>query len=268
MENVLSYLSYFFIYAFIGWCCEVGFAAAVEGRFVNRGFLNGPVCPIYGVGAVTVIIFLTPLENNIAALFIGAVILTSVLEWATGFVLEKFFHEKWWDYSDEPLNIGGYVCLKFSLLWGAACCVVVKAIHPLFVMLVAWIPQIVLIISLCIAGAVFISDAAATVAELMKLKKSFRLIDDTVRRLRSLSDKIGQELADKVIDGKKLAESEEAEELRARCRRIIDEAEQRKKSHLMRAFPNLAKRRSKPLVTIREHLEKHISSKEESGCGR
>lgn len=262
MENVLTYCSYFIIYAFLGWCCEVGFAAAVEGRFVNRGFLNGPVCPIYGVGAVTVIILLSPLSDNAAALFIGAVILTSALEWFTGFILEKFFHEKWWDYTGEPLNIGGYICLKFSLLWGAACYIVVKAIHPLFIMLVGSIPRTALIIVLCVIGAAFIADITATVFELLKLQKSFRVINDAERKLRSLSDKIGQELADKVIDGKKLAESEEAEELRARCRRIIDEAENRRKSHLMRAFPNLAKRHSKPLDSIRKQLEKHLSTKE------
>ena len=256
MEILLSYYAYFIIYAFLGWCCEVGFAAAVEGRFVNRGFLNGPVCPIYGVGAVLVISALSPLSGSLTLLFIGAVVLTSALEWFTGFVLEKFFHEKWWDYTDQPFNIGGYICLKFSLLWGAACCIVVKAVHPLFVLLVRSLPHPVLVILLCIAGAAFIADISVTVAELLKLKKNFRLIDDTERRLRVLSDKIGKGLADKVLDGKKLAESKEAEELISHCRKVIDDAEKYRKSHLIKAFPNLDRKRSKPLSAIREYLEK------------
>ena len=79
----------FFVYAFLGWCTEVSFAALTSGRFVNRGFLNGPVCPIYGVGVVIVLFFLDPLRGNTFLLFLGSVLLTSLLEWVTGFVLEK-----------------------------------------------------------------------------------------------------------------------------------------------------------------------------------
>ena len=76
----------FFVYAFLGWCTEVSFAALTSGRFVNRGFLNGPVCPIYGVGVVIVLFFLDPLRGNTFLLFLGSVLLTSLLEWVTGFV--------------------------------------------------------------------------------------------------------------------------------------------------------------------------------------
>ena len=86
-------LWYFFLYAFFGWCCEVCFAAAKDGVFVNRGFLNGPVCPIYGVGVTLVVLCLTPVRDNVLYLFIGSVLLTSALEWVTGFVLERVFHE-------------------------------------------------------------------------------------------------------------------------------------------------------------------------------
>ena len=108
----------FFVYAFLGWCTEVGYAALRTGRFVNRGFLNGPVCPIYGFGMVIVLFTLEPLAENILLLFLGSVVLTSALEWITGLVLEKLFHQRWWDYSDEPFNVGGYICLRFSLMWG------------------------------------------------------------------------------------------------------------------------------------------------------
>ena len=104
------YLWSFFAYAFLGWCMEVSFAALTSGRFVNRGFLNGPVCPIYGCGAVIVLFCLEPLKDHLFWLFVGSVILTSALEWLTGFVLEKIFHERWWDYSDMPFNLGGYIC--------------------------------------------------------------------------------------------------------------------------------------------------------------
>ena len=106
---------YFFVYGFLGWCTEVIFAAFKQHRFVNRGFLNGPYCPIYGCGVVIVVAVLTPLKENLFFLFVGSFLLTSILEYITGFVLEKVFHNKWWDYSNLPFNIKGYVCLKFSI---------------------------------------------------------------------------------------------------------------------------------------------------------
>lgn len=115
---VYNYLWYFVIFSFLGWCMEVAYHTVCCGDFSNRGFLNGPVCPIYGVGAVSVIACLRPVEDSMVLLFIFATVITSVLEFITGYVLEKIFHTKWWDYSNTPFNIMGYICLKFSLCWG------------------------------------------------------------------------------------------------------------------------------------------------------
>ena len=123
-------LWYFTIYSFLGWCSEVIFATVTTGKFVNRGFLNGPVCPIYGFGMIIVLFTLSPLADNLLLLYIGGVILPSVLELAGGWALYKLYHTRWWDYSDFPFNIGGYICLEFSLLWGVGTVVVMKAVHP------------------------------------------------------------------------------------------------------------------------------------------
>ena len=111
---------YFFLYAFLGWCCEVIYATLKTGKFVNRGFLNGPVCPIYGTGVVLLLLALTPLRDYAWAVFLAAALICSALELITGFVLEKLFHKKWWDYSDRHFNLCGYICLEMSLLWGVA----------------------------------------------------------------------------------------------------------------------------------------------------
>lgn len=256
LDYVIYTFTYFVIYSFLGWCCEVGFAAAVEGKFVNRGFLGGPICPIYGIGAITVISLLERLSNNIFLLFLGAMILTSLLEWITGFVLEKFFHEKWWDYSEEAFNISGYICLKFSILWGLACCVVVKAVHPLIVKLVSALPDTILYIILAVIAAAFVADISATVSVLAKLRRSFRVIAETEQRLKVLSDRIGQNLADKVIDGKQRVENYDAEDLRARCKKAVEMAEKYGRIRLMRAFPNL-KKKTRPAEKLREYIEKY-----------
>ena len=159
----------FFIYAFLGWCTEVAFAAFKERRFVNRGFLNGPICPVYGFGVVAVIHFLTPLRSNLLLLYLGSAILVTAIEWLTGFILEKVFHNKWWDYSNMPLNLNGYVCLLFSLIWGVFCVFFVDVFHPLIDSLLSHIPFLVGIILVCILVIAGLADLYVTASGILKL---------------------------------------------------------------------------------------------------
>ena len=157
----------FFIYAFLGWCTEVAFAAFKERRFVNRGFLNGPICPVYGFGVVAVIHFLTPLRSNLLLLYLGSAILVTAIEWLTGFILEKVFHNKWWDYSNMPLNLNGYVCLLFSLIWGVFCVFIVDVFHPLIDTLLSHIPFLVGIILVCILVIAGLADLYVTASGIL-----------------------------------------------------------------------------------------------------
>lgn len=120
----------FVIYAFIGWIMETTYASILEKRFINRGFLSGPFCPIYGFGFVILILVLEPLKDNILLLFIGSVVLTSILEYFTGYILETVFRNTWWDYSNEPFNLKGRICLKFSLLWGVLSVFFIRTVYP------------------------------------------------------------------------------------------------------------------------------------------
>ena len=193
-------LWFFFVYAFLGWCAEVGYAATKTGKFVNRGFLNGPWCPVYGFGVVIVLGCLEPLSGNLPLLFLGSVALTSALEWLTGFALEKLFHQRWWDYSDEPFNLTGYICLRFSLMWGFACLFVVKLLHPTVVLAVDLLPRPlgwVLLAGLCAALGV---DLAATVSAIARLNRRLVLLDELAGRIREASDDLGEDLSDRVLD--------------------------------------------------------------------
>ncbi len=190
----------FFIYAFLGWCTEVSYAALVTGKFVNRGFLNGPVCPVYGFGVVIVLTCLTPLEENLLLLFLGSVALTSALEWLTGFVLEKLFHQRWWDYSEEPFNLSGYICLRFSIAWGFACLFVVKLLHPTVLLLIRLIPKTLGVVLLALLGAVMAVDLAATVSSVIKLNRRLAQIDELAAKIKEASDEFGENLAERVLD--------------------------------------------------------------------
>lgn len=181
----------FYIYAVLGWCAEVAFAAVKTRTFVNRGFLNGPYCPIYGVGMVIVVLCLTPIVDNIVLLFFGSALLTSLLELVTGYVLEKFFDDKWWDYSGLPLNIHGYVCLPFSLLWGAGCVVIMRVLHPMVMKLISLFCNTAGFVAACILAVLFLADVGMTVATLLHLKKQIRLVKQINERMHDFSDKLG-----------------------------------------------------------------------------
>lgn len=194
------FLWIFFIYAFLGWCTEVSYAALVTGTFVNRGFLNGPVCPVYGFGVIIVLGYLTPLSDNLPALFIGSVLLTSILEWFTGFVLEKLFHQRWWDYSDEPFNLSGYICLRFSIAWGLACVFVVKLFHPTILTLIGLCPRILGIVLLGVLGGIMAVDLAATVSTIVKLNRRLEEIDKLAAKIKEASNEFGKDLAERVLN--------------------------------------------------------------------
>lgn len=205
----------FFIYAFLGWCTEVSYAALVTGKFVNRGFLNGPLCPIYGFGVVIVLSFLEPLKGSKLLLFFGSVLLTSLLELVTGFVLEKIFHQHWWDYSDEPFNLGGYICLRFSIMWGFACMFVVYLLHPTVLLVIRLVPHTLGLVLLALFGLATAVDLAATVRTITRMNRRLSQIDELAAKIKEVSNEFGENLADKVLDAAE-AGSELKEELSGR----------------------------------------------------
>ncbi len=210
-----QFLFIFFVYAFLGWCTEVSYAALVTGRFVNRGFLNGPWCPVYGFGVVIVLAFLEPLKSNLLLLFLGSVVLTSALEWATGFVLEKIFHQRWWDYSDQPFNLNGYICLRFSIAWGLACLFVVKLLHPSVLLVIRLVPRGLGWTLLALLAAVMAVDLAATVRTIAKLNRRLSQLDQLAAKIKDASNDFGEDLAERVLDAAEKGSDwkEELEEL-------------------------------------------------------
>lgn len=121
---------YFFIYAFIGWCLETIYAFMVFGNFVKRGFLFGPICPIYGFGAILLIINLRKIKNNNWIKFLVSMIIFTIFELIASWILEIFFNQRWWDYSDAFLNFQGRICLIFSLIWGVIGVLFANVLHP------------------------------------------------------------------------------------------------------------------------------------------
>ncbi|MFR4456664.1 MAG: putative ABC transporter permease [Mediterraneibacter gnavus] len=266
---------YFFVYGFLGWCTEVIFAAFKQHRFVNRGFLNGPICPIYGVGVTLVIACLEAFQSNLLLLYISSVILVTVLEGVTGWAMDKLFHNKWWDYSKLPFNIGGYVCLLFSLIWGVACVFIVYFVHPLIHQVLSLIPHTAGIALIAILGIALLSDIIVTTSAIVKFNQYLELLKHITDELHAISNQIGSELYQNVmhvldmqessrqkLDDVKLEVSEEIRmqivELKTRAQNLGEKVPKPAR-RLLKAFPKLESRNYKAqLELFRQKLEQHL----------
>lgn len=243
----LLYLMYFFIYVFIGWVVEVSFHAVTVGKFINRGFLSGPYCPIYGFGAISVIYFLTDIAGkNKFVLFLGSIVIATAIEFVAGFLLEKIFHERWWDYTDKKLNIGGYICMEFSVIWGLFCFLLYEAVHPVTKSLVDLIPLRAL--KYLDIGLVIIMtiDLIATINTIIGINKKMKALDKISADIRKVSDRIGIKVYDRTIEienkQQELKKKSEIIEIEERIRELKEKKNILGEKRLLMAFPNLTNR--------------------------
>ena len=227
--QIYRLLLYFFLYSFLGWCTEVAYATVKERRFVNRGFLGGPWCPIYGVGVSAVVTLLDGFQDSLLLLYLSSFVLVTLIEGMTGFIMDKIFHHKWWDYTGLPFNIGGYVCLPFSIAWGAACLVIVKGVHPLVERLVGLLPEAAGLALICVLTAGLAADLAVTTAGILKLNRRLDMLERIGAELREISDRMGANIHENVMDAMERAEVLEnmAQARKERLDAISGEAKER-----------------------------------------
>lgn len=262
----------FFLYGFLGWCTEVAFAAVKEKRFVNRGFLNGPICPVYGFGVVTVVCFLNNWKEDILLLYIASIVVVTAIEWFTGFLLEKLFHNKWWDYSDMPLNLNGYVCLLFSLIWGAGCVVIVKLLHPVFYKGITYIPRPLGIFLIAVLGIAAFADLYATASNILKMNRRLEKMEEIAKELHRISEGLGANIYEDVMEAME-KKDELSEDIKEKMQGVAEDARERsaqlrssymelKEKNLkqakrfLKAFPHMnSKRYKEALKDLQEYFE-------------
>ncbi len=159
----------FVAYSFLGWLLETAYAAAWEKKFLNRGYLNGPCCVIYGITALVLTNLLYELRENWFFLFLGCMIFSTVIEWIAGHFLERLGIGRWWDYSRVPFNVGGYICAPCSALWGVLGAVSILWGNQLLLIPYQMIPETLRLILLLVIFAVMLADAVGSYAVLLKL---------------------------------------------------------------------------------------------------
>ena len=196
---------YFLIYSFGGWVVEVIFHAVALGKVINRGFLNGPVCPVYGFGVLSVFALLNTIQSgghvmNEGMIFLFGVVLATAVELIAGWLLDVCFHARWWDYSDKPLNFHGYICLEFSLIWGLAIVMVVKVFQKYVEAQTSHTPATWEWVVVAVLYAVYLTDFIVTVAVIQGLNKKLTRLDKVRSDLRIFSDKRSDTLATTTID--------------------------------------------------------------------
>lgn len=167
----LSLLFLLFItYSFIGWCMEVGCKLVELKKFINRGFLIGPYCPIYGWGCILIIILLNKYTNDPLVLFIMAIVICSILEYFTSYFMEKLFKARWWDYSRRKFNINGRICLETMIPFGLLGCLIMYFVNPFFVSIYSKIPSNILIIISSVLFTIFLTDNIISYTIMCKMK--------------------------------------------------------------------------------------------------
>lgn len=188
----------FLIYSFAGWCLEVSMAAMKRRRLINKGFLNAPFCLIYGFAAVGFSIFLPDLKDSLVFLFLGGMILASFLEYWSGRMMERAFHRKWWDYSDQRFQLDGYICLKYSVLWGIGAVLMMKCLNPLLAWVIGLIPVSAGKIILWVMYGILAADAFGTAAALLELHHKLWRIGQLGEDLQQLSDSLGNAITRRI----------------------------------------------------------------------
>ncbi|WP_160687154.1 hypothetical protein [Clostridium sp. C2-6-12] len=263
MNIVSMYFFYFSVYSFLGWICETTYCAIIDKKFVNRGFLKGPVCPIYGVGAVIVISVLNPVADNIILLFLCGMILTSILEYFTGFLLEVIFNLKWWDYSEHKFNLKGRVCLLNSVLFGILSVITVNFINPVITKIIESIPNSIDIFVLGILAISFFMDTIITGYKMLQLSGKLKEINVLYQEIKEKSevykDIVQQniEKLDELMENEKIAHTKELiRNLKTKLESTIMKNKSVNK-RIFKAFPNMKSLKyNAPLDRLKDELKK------------
>lgn len=188
-----SYLM-FFIYSFIGWVVEVVYYGITEEKFINRGFLAGPLCPVYGLGFYAAIWIFEPLSNNFFVIFFGMAAACTIVELIAGIILYHAFHMRWWDYSDYKLNFRGYICLRFYIYWGIAASLGIYVLHPMVKLFISNIHRYGKIGVLIFFTVLLLIDLITTVITIVGVRKKFETMEKVVSGTKAVSDIIGSQI--------------------------------------------------------------------------
>lgn len=197
MQEIMKYTLLFFFYSFGGWCLESTYCSIGEKKLINRGFLTGPLCPIYGTAAIVMALLVYPFRETPLLVFVLGVVVCDIVEFFTSLIMEKLFSARWWDYTYEFCNLNGRICLKHSLHWGVVSVVFVLMIHPAVENLYNKIDRDILKYILVFILVIFAIDVANAVRKALDIRKLQLKLNDFISTLSEVLSAIKNVIGDK-----------------------------------------------------------------------
>lgn len=271
-----QWVLFFFIYSFIGWVWESCYVSVRKRRWVNRGFMHGPMLPLYGSGAIVVLVSTIGVRENAALIFLLGMMAATVLEYFTGAAMERLFHVRYWDYSNQKLNLHGYICVTSSLCWGFFSVLLVRVVHVPVETAVLRIPLTVsegAALVLSVAAAV---DLTQSFNEAMDLKRILSQLEESREQIRKLQEKLKVAAEDAKEDylryseersrkrlSRKAAYLERIDMKRQERRRQLEELSQRTEQLLREEIPSrvgdlIGEERREELSALLQNIRREI----------
>lgn len=243
--NWFEILTYFIIYSFLGWIMESVFRSICEKKIINTGFLRGPFCPIYGIGAIIMFIFLDSLEDNIIELFFVAVMLLTIWEYLVGVLLEKLFKTKYWDYSNHKFNFQGRICLTNSIYWGILGVIFVKYIHPFVQNVINRIDENLLKYVVSILSIVLLIDMITTIIKVKNIKSTLEKIEE-----------LNKEIKEKLKEIRALKKNQEKTISTENIQEIVEKLKKKRNRTILHLYKNVYRlKKAFPAINTKEITE-------------
>lgn len=243
-----QWIAFFLIYSFLGWCIESTIVSVSKRKLTNRGFLTGPMLPLYGFGALTILISTLWVQESYVLVYICGLIAATCLEYVTGVVMEAMFNMRYWDYSDKKFNVNGYICLKSSLFWGVLSVVLVCFIHRPIAGLVLFIQPWVFYILLIAAVTVAVLDTVHAFKEAFDFQKLLAYQTMVRKELAEITERLGdaRDAFTERTTEKQIAYFAKQEERIEHLRLELDAAKQRMgnfRNSMIKSFPSATSKR-------------------------
>lgn len=226
MEIIANYFLLALCYAFGGWICEEITCSISEKKLVDRGFLIGPVCPIYGWGGLFITLALTRFSQYPVVVFVMAVFLCAILEYSTSYFMEKLFKARWWDYSDKKFNINGRICLETLFPFGILGLVVIYVLNPILAKGFSNVESNVLIIIACVLAGILILDTIVSFHVVSKVTETAKKIrrENTKDNTNEITAKVREELKESAISNRLLNAFPKWQAIKVKVKKAVKES--------------------------------------------
>ena len=250
--DLFEILTYFIIYSVMGWIMESTVRSVCERKLINTGFLKGPCCPIYGIGAIIMFLFLGNFEDKPILLFFLAILVLTFWEYIVGVLLETIFHTKYWDYSEQKFNFQGRICLTNSLCWGLLGVGFIKFLHPFVINMLSYVDKNLLIYIITILSIVFLVDVIVSVINVMNIKSTLEKIEEMNKEIKEKLKELKNLSLMKGKDAEKDIERVTVEKMQ----KLVDQLKKKRNKTILKLYKNVYRlKKAFPAINTKEITE-------------